>query len=214
LLLEPAKDFWSVMNSAPNSIRHAQSITYWWLLGLPLESIALILSPGRRGQKRRKSFHLPHPFQGEGALTSLEGALTQVEETIASFIKHMMKRKRFALWALGSNLVPACSNRNMARVAALILSGKPLPRDRPQRDRLTRAEATLFQHPYVRAQFRTGRRTHPVDRPLYSPGIIWSDMGERREWESEASLGAQAVLTHRKTLAKEPYPPWLHLPLY
>ena len=205
LLKEPSNNFWKVTAHAPH-MRHAQSIMYWWLMGMPVEAIATVLSTKRI---RRGSAWRPQHSPGCGAVASVEGAL-------ASFIRHMMSLPRFALWALGSNLLPACSNRHMARMSVILLRGEKLPKETAQRHQLEVAFKKLFDHPYVQGQFKTGKRSNPVARPLYTPGVVWETAEEKQEWEQSSSPGAKSVLGKRVELLKykKQHPSWLQLPLY
>ena len=188
LLVEPHANFWSLHVGAPQYVRCALSTLRWWLMGMPEEAILSTL--GQRG-----------------------GALQPI---LVTAVKHAMSKTKFAVWALGGNLIPACTNRNMLRVAESFLLGKPLPTNSQgsgptQQSRM--AQNRLFKHPYIQAQLKSGSRIGPLCRPIFLSGLVWNSYGEKKQWEDSKDRGAKQILKVRTQISKYPeqHPDWLEL---
>lgn len=210
VLKEPANHFFKLgINLAPE-MQHNRSVFYWWLAGMHEEAIIRVMRgrPPRGKQKKDKGGrYLPQPRAGENEKVSLH-------EAMAAYIRYIMGIPKFAMWALGTNILPACTDRKMAQVAADIMLGKssaelPVPE-------VKRAVKKLVTHPYIRTQLKTGQALHPISRTIYTPGILWTTQEEKDDWEREGSIGAQNIQQHRRILLKRAkmHPPWLQLPLY
>ncbi len=191
VLQEPSKGFFQMSRGADERTKLSISVAYWWLMGL-------------------------HPK----AIQSLLGRRSLVSE-ITKFIQHAMSKPRFRFWALGTNPVPLCTNRKMASIAAALMEGRPIPGNQQSRaggcdTRVRKLQKDLLDHPSVCIQLKTGKRINPVERPLYSSGIIWQSISEKRMWEKSNSPGACRYLEGRKILLqhKNQLPSWLQLPIH
>jgi hypothetical protein len=175
VLQEPAKGFFQMSRGADERTKLSISVAYWWLMGL-------------------------HPK----VIQSLLGREALVSE-LRRFIRHAMSKPRFRFWALGTNPVPLCTNRQMASIAASLMGGRPIPGNQQSRaggcdTRVRKLQKDLLDHPSIRIQIKTGRRINPVERPLYSSGIIWQRLSKKLIWEKSNSSGASRYLKGRKIL--------------
>jgi hypothetical protein len=190
ILVEPQKGFWQLAKGADPV---AMSVTYWWLAGLHGEAISNLLG-GRR--------------------SLMSGGF---DVLMSQFIRHAMTKKRFAVWALGTDLTPACTSRHVARAALALMRGTPMRRAGGHNGGSSYEDKAalkkLLGHPYLVGQLRNGVRFAPIDRPLYKDGIVWSDLAAKIEWLCQNMSGGKRVLGARKILAQYPeqHPAWLRM---
>ena len=225
LLMVPWPRYWSLTFKETPRIYCGQALLYWWLMGMDERITSHLLygqggSPIKKGVRRHHDYwlnrsisslpsHEPDRRALREATTSLLGKeddnpLTSIHQLIAEFIRNAMTKPRFALWALGTNLVPACTDRKTAAVAAALMQGKtPGTGDVG----VLRAQEKLLAHPYIRSQLATGKRFAPVERTLYRPGIVWQSLEEKREWERTDSGGNKGLRSARTILLKEGHHP-------
>ena len=188
LLVEPHANFWSLHVGAAPYVRCALSTLRWWLMGMPEEAILSNLGQGRDA----------------------------LQPILVTAVKHAMSKPKFAVWALGGNLIPACTNRIMLRVAESFLLGKPLPTNSQgngptQQSRI--AQNRLFKHPYIQTQLKSGSRIGPLCRPLFLSGLVWNSSADKKQWEVSEDRGAKQILKVRTQISKYPeqHPEWLEL---
>ena len=191
VLREPCRGFFQMSRGADERTKLAISVAYWWMMGLHVDVI--------------------QPLLGQSTLMS----------ELECFVRHAMDKARFRFWALGTNPVPLCTNQGMASIAAALMQGRPIPGNQQTRaggcdTRVRNLQKRLLDHPSVRMQLKTGNRINPVERPLYSSGILWPSLAEKTSWESSESPGAIRYLEGRQILLqhKEQLPSWIRLPTY
>ncbi len=190
MLIEPSRGFWQLAKGAN---RLEMSVTYWWLAGLSEPSIRQLLG-------------------GSQALVSkgLYGLMS-------NFIRHAMTKKRFAVWALGCDLRPACTSRHVSRVALALLEGKSMRRAGGVNGGSSYADKAalkkLVEHPYIDGQLKSGARHTRIDRPLYKDGVVWPTLESKLLWLRENKLGGERVIGGRKILMqyKDQHPSWLKM---
>ena len=190
MLIEPNRGFWQLAKGA-NKLE--MSVTYWWLAGLSEPSINSLL--GRS-----------HALVSDGLYAMM-----------SNFIRHAMTKKRFAVWALGCNLVPACTSRHVSRVALALLEGKSMRRaggingGSSHEDKA--ALKKLLEHPYIESQLKSGARITKIDRPLYKEGVVWPTMPSKVDWLQKNKEGGKRVLGGRKILSQysDQHPDWLKM---
>tara|TARA_R100000008_G_scaffold71776_1_gene49719 strand:+ start:249 stop:1166 length:918 start_codon:yes stop_codon:yes gene_type:complete len=195
MLIEPQPGFWQLAKGAPGG-GLLQSVTYWWLSGLHPDAINNLLG-------RRRSL-----VSGD------------YDVLMSKFIRHAMTKGRFAVWALGTNLTPACTSRHVARAALTLLEGKRMQRTgginggSSSEDKA--ALKKLIGHPFITSQLKSGRRLAPIDRPLYKEGVVWPSLSGKLEWLSKNEVGGKRVLGGREILFQYPeqHPPWLKMTRY
>ena len=211
ILKEPKNHFFKLGVRLGAEMQHNRSMFHWWLLGMREEAIAVVLRTDRprRGKQKKdkKGRYLPQPI-----ITAKEE--TELMDAMVLYIRYLMSVPKFALWAIGTNILPACTDRKMAAVAAAIMKGESYGAEAGKT--LERSAKKLMHHPYITSQIRSGRALNPVPRTIYSPGIIWKDHSEKETWEREGSKGSQTIQQSRTTLLKQAkaHPLWLQLPLY
>ena len=183
ILVEPYPNFWSVATGGNAQTRCDMSTLQWWLLGVPIECIETHL--GEKG---------------------VVGRLTNA-------VKHLMTRKRFAAWALGTNLIPACTNRAMLQVAEAFVLGKPATGAGLTRRMAADAQERLLDHPFIRTQLQTGARIGELCRPIYTSGILWLSVEEKEEWERSDDPSAERIRKKRRKIEfyESQHPEWLQL---
>ena len=183
LLIEPHSNFWGLGTIRDPRARCDLSVLQWWLMGVPMEAIETHL--GQKG--------------GKGRLTNA--------------VKHLMAKEKFAVWALGANLIPACTNRAMMLVAEAFMCGKPETASGLSRRIAVNARKRLLDHPYIRTQLKSGVRIGELCRPIYMDGIVWISVEEKEEWERTPDPGAKRIRTARKKIAfyESQHPEWLQL---
>ena len=186
LLLSPcpgSNDFWH-LHMATAEERSGKSLIWWWLLGTPMEALM--------------------DFTGEPK--------DVLESHMRKFLQRAMQSARFALWAVGSDFSPLCTNRHTAQVAVSLLSGQQIP---VKTKLTTKAARLLYTHPYIRTQIEGGPRLSPIQRSIYTPGVVWQSLDEKREWEKEQGPGAKQLHYSRDWLRRlrHPKPPeWASIP--
>ena len=225
LLMVPWPRYWSLTFKESPRIYCGQSLLYWWLMGMDERIMAHIFS-GQGGRPIEKGERRHHDYWLNRSISSLpshepdrralreattihlgregDNPLTSIRHLMAAFIRNSMTKPRFALWALSTNLVPACSDRKTAAVAAALMQGKTPGTGDPE---IQKAQHKLVAHPYIRSQLAAGRATAPVARPLYRPGIVWQTLGEKREWEKTDPGGNRGLKSARVVLLKEGHHP-------
>ena len=183
ILVEPYANFWSFSTGGDAQTRCDLSLLQWWLMGVPMECLQTHL--GKKGEVGR----------------------------LTNAVKHLMTRKRFAIWALGTNLMPACTNLPMLQVAEAFVLGKPPASGGLTRRRAKAAQDKLFGHPFIDSQLRTGVRVGELCRPIYTSGILWLSVEEKEEWERSDDPGAIEIRKKRKKISyyKSQHPEWLQL---
>tara|TARA_R110000824_G_scaffold207771_5_gene393300 strand:- start:4659 stop:5132 length:474 start_codon:yes stop_codon:yes gene_type:complete len=152
----------------------------------------------------------------EAILSNLGQGRDALQPILVTAVKHAMSKPKFAVWALGGNLIPACTNRIMLRVAESFLLGKPLPTNSQgngptQQSRI--AQNRLFKHPYIQTQLKSGSRIGPLCRPLFLSGLVWNSSADKKQWEVSEDRGAKQILKVRTQISKYPeqHPEWLEL---
>lgn len=101
----------------------------------------------------------------------LEGIVPDWQEEARGAIGVLMGRSSFALWALGTNLLPLATSRRKAM--ALLTTTGHFRREREE----------MHHSVIVQQMLRKGGRPDPVERQLPAVCPLWQDMEERREWE-------------------------------
>ena len=191
ILIEPAPGFWQLAKGAdPLSM----SVTYWWLAGLHEEVIITLLGQGKRALIPEDLYVL-----------------------MGKFIRHAMTKGRFALWALGTNPIPACTTRHLSRAALALLEGKPMTRrgghngGNSHEDK--KALEKLLTSPYITGQLKSGVRLAPIGRPLYKEGVVWENLPDKMEWLATENPGGKFVSGAKQILKEYPeqHPVWLRL---
>lgn len=225
LLMVPWPRYWSLTFKESPRIYCGQALLYWWLMGMDERIMAHLFygqegRPIERCRRRHHDYWLNKPISSlsshepdrralREAITSHLGKeggypLASGRQLMAEFIRNSMTKGRFRLWALGTNLVPACTDRKTAAVAAALMQGKtPGTGDKE----VLKAQKKLLAHPYVRSQLTTGKRLAAVERPLYRPGIVWQSLEEKREWERTDPGGNKGLRNARTVLLKEGHHP-------
>ena len=225
LLMVPWPRYWSLTFKESPRIYCGQALLYWWLMGMDERIMAHIVS-GQEGRPIEKAERRHHDYWLNKSIRSLsshepdrralreattshlgkEGAnpLTSNRQLMVEFIQNAMTKPRFALWALSTNLVPACTDRKTAAVAAALMQGKtPGTGDAG----VLKAQHKLLAHPYIRSQLTAGKAIAPVERTLYRPGIVWQSLEEKREWERADPGGNKGLRNARTVLLKEGHHP-------
>ena len=168
----------------------ARSVTFWWLAGMPEEGIL--------------GFLRDHPTtKGKGSATVIPGLLEK-------YFRHAMESRKFKIWALGSNPIPACASRLTARLVKEVLNGElkgAVQAPRPEK----RAWDTFLAHPYIRSQFRTGIRRCAIPRKLYRPGVVWETVIDKLEWTREEGEVQKQLQTTTEWLERRVWrrPKWV-----
>ena len=225
LLMVPWPRYWSLTFKESPRIYCGQALLYWWLMGMDERIMAHVVS-GQEGRPIEKAERRHHDYWLNKSIRSLsshepdrralreattshlgkEGAnpLTSNRQLMVEFIQNAMTKPRFALWALSTNLVPACTDRKTAAVAAALMQGKtPGTGDAG----VLKAQHKLLAHPYIRSQLTAGKAIAPVERTLYRPGIVWQSLEEKREWERADPGGNKGLRNARTVLLKEGHHP-------
>ena len=152
-----------------------KAIAHWWLAGMPVEAIQELL-----GQKKGRW-------------------VSEMEK----YFSALVKSRKFKLWALGTNPVPACPNRITAQILKRVLKGEA------RRGNVSRGERNAWErfwaHPYISTQIKTGARRCPIERTLYRPGVVWPSVEDKLEWVYKEGGNQDEV---RKTVA------WLESRVY
>ena len=188
ILVEPHANFWSLHVGAPKYVQCSLATLKWWLMGMNEEVLSSVLGVDKAA----------------------------LHEILATAVNHAMHKTKFAVWALGGNLIPVCTNRIMLQVAESFALGKPLPsnfKGGGATQQARTAQDRLFNHPYVQAQLKSGARIGPLCRPVFLSDIVWNSISEKRHWESLENRGAKQTLKIRKQISKYPeqHPEWLDL---
>lgn len=183
LLVAPSSSrFWGFKGIPPLG----KAVAYWWMAGMQPEAIAELV----RG-------------------TTL-GPVMPWQRLMETYFQQAMKQRKFALWALGTNPIPACANRKAAQIVEAALQGKRLGLGTSSRP-YQRAWKGVLEHPYIATQFKTGRRQLPIERTLYRPGIVWPTLEEKLEHFRRSGPDNEYLATTIAWLERRVYhpPKWL-----
>lgn len=186
---EAAANFWGFKGVPPLS----KAVAHWWMAGMPEEAISNLVSG-------------PPTPKGPGTRSLVS---RQWVRLIEDYFQATMQSRKFALWALGTNPVPACPNRVTAKIVKQVLNGEKRQKtsNRPE----NRAWDKFWEHPYIKTQMQTGIRRCPVERTLYRPGVVWPSLQGKIGWtnqegEVQAELAKTVAWLERRVWKR---PKWL-----
>jgi len=160
ILHPPHRCFWGEAGHKKYSpaLRCANSALKWWLLGIPLSLLG------------KRTSQAP-------------------EVLLCQAIEHLCRTVQFKLWASAIDPRALITTRDQARVAASILQGTKLPRAvrkdgtirKSMNKRYISARKQINKKPLLAAAFQRAR-IPTIDRPLYTPGIVFRTKQAKLDW--------------------------------
>ena len=140
------------------------------------------------------------------------GDVVGLHEKLANAIRGYMKLKRFALWALGTDLSVACRTKEMLESEKSWREGGPLINPQFFNE--------VWDHLAIRSQKMTGKATRPRQRPLFMPDAVFFDSFLKERWERGDNPSSRWLALNRMLFEKSmkergaPLPTWYKGPVY
>lgn len=182
----PCSHFWSFIETYPDE--KVASAFMWYLAGAPPKAIA----------------------------QALDITTQTLYQQFAHLLHRAMGTAKLVIWVVSTDLMPIVTNQSRARALAALYRGESISRWLPDGRNSFRIYDEIVNTPYFQAQLKARRAIKRVPRPIYSPGVVFPTIQDKREWESTDCMDTRWLSRHRSQLQKlnpEDICAWARLPL-